>query len=75
MLYSDNKPVVVEALKSYMSAYEKINNSNIERYEILGNGVTKSIFANGVSVYANHTNEKIQSPVGDLEPYQFVVGN
>lgn len=71
MVYSDNKVFIKDTLENYLKVYNKINGSNIERYEILENGVSKTLFDNGIVVYANHTELEAQSPVGVLAPYQF----
>lgn len=73
MVYSDNKEFIKETLTNYLELYNKICDSNIESYEILENGVSKSIFTNGVTIYANHTELNVQSSVGSLAPYQFKV--
>ena len=74
MLYSDNKPFIINELQKYMDVYEKIKGADIERYEIVEKGITKTVFTNGVEIYANHRNETVQSTIGTLEPYQIVIG-
>ena len=65
---------MLNKLQKYMDVYEKIRGAAIERYEIVEKDITKTIFTNGVVLYANHSNETVQSTIGTLEPYQFMMG-
>jgi hypothetical protein len=73
MVYSDNKEFIKQTLTNYLEIYNKVCDSSIDTYEILENGISKTVFANGVTVYANHTELNVQSSIGILAPYQFKV--
>lgn len=74
-LYEDNKALVQEALThcGFLEYYEKTADSVMTKYELLGNGVSATYFENGVVLYANHTAETVESPVGELDAYMFKV--
>lgn len=75
MVYEDVKDDIKNALSnnSFADIYSRIKTSVFESYEIIGNGVTKSTFANGVKIYANHTSKKVSSPIGEIEAYGYLV--
>lgn len=57
----------------YSELYKEIANSKFVRYEILGNGLTKSVFENNISVYVNNTSKRISTENYNLDAYEFVV--
>ena len=66
--YDYNKDLLINSVKEYSALYEVIGNSYIVKYELPDdNGISTTIFENGVIVIANHTGEQ----VGELEPYSF----
>ncbi len=69
-VYEDNQEKIVETLKKYEPFYKAINGASIKDYEILPANVTKTVFDNGVVVYANHGTSKSNSPVGALNAYE-----
>mgnify|MGYP003294619647 CR=1 FL=1 len=42
-------------------------------FEIVEKGISKTVFSNGVVLYANHNSDKVNSSIGALEPYQFII--
>ena len=54
--------------------YEAIAGAGIAQYELPADGVSRTVFTNGVTVYANHTGAPADSPAGRLEAYGVAVG-
>lgn len=69
MVYENNKDFIIGTIHKYKSFYDLIKGASIADYEILENGVSKTIFDNGVQLYANHNSFEVDSPVGKLESY------
>lgn len=69
MVYENNKDFIIETTQKYKPFYDLIKGASIADYEILENGVSKTIFDNGVQLYANHNSFKVNSLVGELDGY------
>ena len=70
-VYEENKELIKSALDKYSEIYKAIDNSKIKNYDILENKVTKTVFENGVVVYANNSSDKVLSPIGELDGFDF----
>ena len=72
-VYKDNTDNIYDALvkKQFAEIYEKTCDARIVRYELLSNGVSKTEFSNGLTLYANQQNVGADSPAGALAPYEF----
>ena len=70
-LYKDNKALIQDVLENYTDFFESVSDAAIERYEILSKNISKTIFDNGVVLYANHNGEQAESPIGILDAYGF----
>ena len=68
-VFGSNLAIIEETLKKYEPFYSAIAGSRIENYEIFDNGISKTVFDNGVILYANHSVKTVVSPVGELGPY------
>lgn len=68
-VFENNIEQISETLSAYGDFYNKIVGAGIERYELLSNGISRTDFENGVTVYANHTAGNAESPVGVLGGY------
>ena len=68
-VYEHNKEKIRKVLERYAETYAAIGDATINDYTILPNGVSVTVCDNGVALYANHTNEKCESPVGTLDAY------
>lgn len=66
----DISTVLIE--KDFFKFYKSVANSKLIKYELLGGGLTRSVFDNGTIVYVNHSSSTVDSPVGKLEAYGFV---
>lgn len=69
--YTYCKDLIVSSLNEYSEIYEKVAGVKIDRYEFVDDTVTKTVFENGVTIYANHSSKAVQSPVGELAGYGF----
>lgn len=69
--YAGNKANLLQAIEATKNYYEAIRGQSITAYELLSDVVTKTVFSNGVIVYANHSNETVQTPLGELDAYGF----
>lgn len=74
MYYNDNKEFIISAVSKYEKIYNSVKDSKIAHYDILENNITKTTFENGVCIYANHSSEAQDSPIGKLAGYGFAVG-
>ncbi len=70
--YKANKQNVIDAVKACKDYYKAINGATIVNYEFITDDVTLTTFSNGVKLYANHSGEKVESPVGELDAYGFI---
>ncbi len=70
-VYKENTQFIKSSLENYGEIYKAINGSKIESYELLENDVTKTVFENGVTVYANHSSNEVETPIGNLGKYGF----
>ncbi len=68
-VFENNIEEITETLSAYGEFYSKIAGVGIESYEFLTEGLSETVFENGVRVYANHTDGEIESPVGVLSGY------
>lgn len=68
-VFENNIEQINQTLSAYSDFYNKIVGVGIERYELLSGDLSKTTFENGVIVYANHTADKTDSPVGVLDGY------
>lgn len=55
--------------------YESIKGASISEHEILSNGLRKTVFSNGVTVYVNYGESAIETPIGNVEPDSFIYQN
>lgn len=74
-VFEDNQKKINNALvdKGFINVYNSVNNASLDNYS-MSKGVARSQFSNGVVIYTNLTNKVANSPVGNLQPYQFKIG-
>ena len=65
------KTILLE--KDYAKFYNSVAGQGIKSYSIINREISKTVFENGVTVYANHSAFKVKSPVGELEAYGYAV--
>ncbi len=59
--------------QGYSEFYNSIAGVGIKYYDIIDSSVSKTVFENGVTVYANHSASKKISPIGELGPYGYAI--
>lgn len=72
MVYDDNKDFINASVSKYSEFYNAVQNQVIVSYEKVSEELSKTTFANDVVLYANHSKEKIESPLGEIEPYGYL---
>lgn len=66
----------IKATYSKTSNYfNSIKGASIAKHEILSDGLRKTVFSNGVTVYVNYGELAQETPFGEVEPYSFIYGN
>ena len=71
-VFKDNQKLIEESLQQhdFANTFKSIQNALFERYELIEKGISASYFSNGDILYANHTSETVNSPVGELQAYE-----
>lgn len=72
MVYEDNKDFIKTEVKKYGEFYKSVSNSPIDSYEMVDKNLSKTTFSNGVILYANHSNETINTPLGKVEAFGYL---
>ena len=75
MVYEDCAEKINSTISSsgYVQVYSAVKDAEIINYEGLSGGVTKTEYSNGISVYVNHTEKKVESPAGTLGAFEFAM--
>lgn len=71
MLFDDNLQLISDLVFDYSELYKAVAGSQIAEYEKSVNGISKTVFDNGVIVYANHNSCEAQCEIGILEGYGY----
>ena len=69
--YNKEKIESILIKNGFIDYFDKINNATLNRYDIDSNGVSVSVFSNGIKVYTNHNEKPCESPIGMLSAYEF----
>lgn len=56
----------------YIDFFNAIKNAKITNHQILNNGIRKTVFDNGVTVYVNYTNEAISVEGNDIDAQSYI---
>ena len=72
--YDDLKANIVDDYSRISELYSAVKNQKIEGHAILGKGIHKTSFSNGISVYTNFSDVKCDTPLGRLDAYSFIFG-
>lgn len=67
--FNGNVTFIKETLEKYAHFYSATAGSGISDYEISKSGISKTVFDNGVILYANHNPRETESQIGKLEAY------
>lgn len=68
----DNIKATYDKTSAY---YESIKGASITEHEILPDGLRKTVFSNGVTVYVNYGEISLDTPFGIVEPDSFIYKN
>lgn len=71
MLFDDNTQLIKELVSDYAGLYKAVASSQITEYEMSDNGISKTVFENGVVVFANHNNFEVECEIGKLGAYSY----
>ena len=71
MLFDDNIKLINSLVSDYSELYNAVTGSRITKYEIADNGISKTVFDNGVTVFANHNSREAKCEIGTLEAYGY----
>lgn len=71
MLFEDNIELINDLVSDYDKLYKAVSGSEIIEYEIANNGVSKTVFDNGVTVFANHNGFEAECEIGVLDAYEY----
>ncbi len=70
--YDDLKTSLFENYKEFKDYYNAVNGAVIISHNILENGLRETVFDNGVKAYVNYSNEKTESPIGEVEALGYI---
>lgn len=69
--YSNNKNLIINTLQTTADYYQSIKDSTIKEHRIISEGITKTVFENGVTVYVNHSSDDITVEGIELKAMSF----
>lgn len=69
--YKDNRNLIKTTLEATSDFYQSIRNSGIKEHRIMSEGVTKTVFENGVTVYVNHSSNDVTVDGIELKALSF----
>ncbi len=69
--YSQWKEDIATMVQDSAALHDKVGNQPIKQYEIK-DGVSKTVFANGVTVYVNYNDKPVKTPFGKVAAQSFV---
>ena len=73
MMYENNIDLITEQMAEYEKIFDKIGGAALVRYEALTTEVSKSVFENGVVIYANNSDKKVNFENIEINGYGFVL--
>jgi len=68
--FSSNEENIINLVAEYKDFYESINGCGIESYTLSDKGISKTVFDNGVTVYANHQSSDVETTLGVFKGYE-----
>ena len=69
--YDTQKKFIAETVNKYSEYYDKISEANIIKHSFYENGVTETVFDNGIVAYTNRSESEQQTPVGNISAKSF----
>ena len=71
--YSGNKDYIQSVISQNADFYSRINGAHIAEHSIIKNGVTSTVFSNGVTVIVNHTENDYSNNGKTVKGYSYIV--
>ena len=73
-VFEDNRNAIkkIALTGGFSKVYEETAGAALIDYRLPTDGVSASVYDNGITVYANHTNSQKDSPAGKLAAYAFL---
>ena len=73
-VFDDNREIIKKAMLSsgFSEIYKETADAAFVAYQLPENGVSVSVYENGIKIYVNHTNSEKDSPAGKLAAYSFL---
>ena len=71
--YEKIKAGIIEEVNGLSEYYSAVCGASIIKHEILGNGLRRTVFDNGVEVYVNYTDGEISSPYGTVSGHNYLL--
>lgn len=72
--YDDLKSSIADDYSRISELYSTVNKEEIVEHSIIGKGIHKTSFSNGIDVYTNFSDVKCDTPLGTLDSYSFIFG-
>ena len=74
VVYENNRELIKETLESLDKYFSSINGAAIMKHSILRDGVTETVYNNGISVTVNHTDKPVNINGKDIPAMSFEIG-
>lgn len=71
--FGDVKAGIFENSKALKDYYSKISGKKITSHTVHQSGLRETVFENGVVAYVNYTGQSINTPSGEIAPYNYLI--
>lgn len=72
-VFTDIKEGMFNYSETLADYYGKISGSKIASHTVLESGLRQTVFENGVVAYVNYTGNALNSPAGEIAPYDYLI--
>ena len=72
-VFKEIKDSIFENSQELSEYYKKISGKHISSHTVFENGLRETVFENGICVYVNYTDKTLETPVGELLPYEYLI--
>ena len=72
-VFDSIKGDILNNSKQLSDYYKKISGQHIQKHTVYENGLRETVFENGVVVYVNYTDNAINTPAGEVLPYDYLI--
>lgn len=74
-VFSDIEEKIYADCETVKELYDIVSSSEIAKHSILQNGLRKTVYSNGVTVYLNYSDDVLLSPLGEVGAGDFIWGS